>query len=463
VARIEAIRLFLAYASFKDFVVYQMDVKSDFLYRKIKEEVYVCQPPGFEDLNFLDKVYKVKKKHYMDYINLLEHGDNLLVQVYVDDIIFGSTKKELRIAFKKMMHEKFQMSSMGKLTFFLRLQVKQEQDGIFISQDKYVAEILRKYRAGKGFSRRETPLYPTMMVQAQEEMHEGSAIPTNPQHTPIILQPSTSQHQKKQKARKAKRKVTKVPQPSDPMEHVADEAVNEEMDESLVRVATTSSSLEAEQDSGNINKTYSKATPNKSNSQGTDSGVNIPRSDEDSLKLKELMELCTNLQNRVLDLENTKTIQALEIDNLKRRVKKLEKKQKSRTHKLKRLYKVGLTASTHDDEQIFDADQDLGGENASKQGRISDIDADEGITLVSTHDDEQIFDADQDLGVQVSTATTTATISIDEVTLAQELAELKQTKPKAKAKGIIFHKQEESTTTTTIPKPKSQDKGKAIM
>ncbi|GKE08052.1 putative ribonuclease H-like domain-containing protein [Tanacetum coccineum] len=73
-------------------------------------------------------------------------GDILLVQVYVDDIIFGSTKKDLCIAFKKLMHEKFQMSSMGELTFFLGLQVKQKKDGIFISQDKYVAKILKKFR-----------------------------------------------------------------------------------------------------------------------------------------------------------------------------------------------------------------------------------------------------------------------------------------------------------------------------
>ncbi|GJX36193.1 putative ribonuclease H-like domain-containing protein [Tanacetum coccineum] len=126
VARIEAIRLFLAYASFKDFMVCQMDVKSAFLYGKIEEEVYVCQLPRFEDPNFLDRIYK-------------------LVQVYVDDIIIGSTNKELCFAFEKLMHEKFQMSSMGELTFFLGLQVKQKKDGIFISQDKYVAEILKKF------------------------------------------------------------------------------------------------------------------------------------------------------------------------------------------------------------------------------------------------------------------------------------------------------------------------------
>ncbi|GJT69498.1 putative ribonuclease H-like domain-containing protein [Tanacetum coccineum] len=176
VARIEAIRLFLAYASFKDFVVYQMDVKSAFLYGKIEEEVYVCQPPGFEDPEFPDKVYKVEKALYGLHqaprawyetlsTYLLDNGfqrgqidktlfikriksDILLVQVYVDDIIFGSTKKELCTDFEKLMHKKFQMSSMGELTFFLGLQVTQKDDGIFISQDKYVDEILKKF----GFS-----------------------------------------------------------------------------------------------------------------------------------------------------------------------------------------------------------------------------------------------------------------------------------------------------------------------
>ncbi|GKD94552.1 putative ribonuclease H-like domain-containing protein [Tanacetum coccineum] len=175
-ARIEAIRLFLPYASFKDFVVYQMDVKSAFLYGKIEEEVYVCQPPGFEDPEFFDRVYKVEKALYGLHqaprawyetlsTYLLENGfqrgtidktlfikrvksDILLVQVYVDDIIFGSTKKELCTEFEKLMHKKFQISSMGELTFFLGLQVTQKDDGIFISQDKYVDEILKKF----GFS-----------------------------------------------------------------------------------------------------------------------------------------------------------------------------------------------------------------------------------------------------------------------------------------------------------------------
>nr|GEU36199.1 hypothetical protein [Tanacetum cinerariifolium] len=184
---------------------------------------------------------------------------------------------------------------------------------------------------------------------------------------------------------------------------------------------------------------------------------------------------------RVLDIENTKTTQAMEIEILKRRVKKLEKKQMSRTHKLKRLYKVGLTARV----ESSDDNEDLG-EDASKQGRISDIDADESIALVSTHDDAKMFDVDKDLHgeeefvakqdenvvekevdaaqIQFSTAATTATILIDKVTLAQALSELKHTKPKSMAKGIIFHEPEQSTTTTTatIPKPKSQDTGKKL-
>ncbi|GKA19275.1 putative ribonuclease H-like domain-containing protein [Tanacetum coccineum] len=170
---IEAIRLFLAYASFIGFIVYQMDVKSAFLYGTIEEEVYVCQPPGFEDPHFPDKVYKVEKalyglhqapKAWYETLStyLIENGfrrgtidktlfikkdkgDILLVQVYVDDIIFGSTKKSLCDEFKGLMHKRFHMSSMGELTFFLGLQVQQKEDGIFISQDKYVAEILKKF------------------------------------------------------------------------------------------------------------------------------------------------------------------------------------------------------------------------------------------------------------------------------------------------------------------------------
>ncbi|GJR51000.1 hypothetical protein Tco_1401521 [Tanacetum coccineum] len=105
-------------------------------------------------------------------------------------------------------------------------------------------------RVGKGFSGRETPLFQTMVVQHQEEMGVGSANPTDPHHTPTIIQPSTSQPQKKQKPRRPKRKDTEIPQSSGPTDNVADEAVNEEMDDSLERAATTATSLDTKQDMG---------------------------------------------------------------------------------------------------------------------------------------------------------------------------------------------------------------------
>ncbi|GKF19474.1 putative ribonuclease H-like domain-containing protein, partial [Tanacetum coccineum] len=127
----------------------------------------------FEDPDFPNRVYKVEKALYGLHIAtrawyetlstyLLDNGfqrgkidktlffrsdkgDIMLVQVYVDDIIFSSTKKSLCTEFEKMMHKKFKMSSIGELTFFLGLQVKQKKDGIFISQDKYATEILKKF------------------------------------------------------------------------------------------------------------------------------------------------------------------------------------------------------------------------------------------------------------------------------------------------------------------------------
>nr|GFA94337.1 putative ribonuclease H-like domain-containing protein [Tanacetum cinerariifolium] len=149
VARIEAIKLFLAYALFMGFTVYQMDVKSAFLYGTIDKEVYVMQPPGFQDPAFPSKVYKVEKAMVTIDQTLFirrQREDFILVQVYMDDIIFGSSDLQLCREFEVLMHEKFQMSAMGELNFFLGLQVLQKEDGIFLSQDKYIADILKKFR-----------------------------------------------------------------------------------------------------------------------------------------------------------------------------------------------------------------------------------------------------------------------------------------------------------------------------
>nr|GEU31980.1 retrovirus-related Pol polyprotein from transposon TNT 1-94 [Tanacetum cinerariifolium] len=172
-ARIEAIRIFLAFASYMGFIVYQIDMNSAFLYGTIDEEVYVTQPPGFVDPKYPNKVYKVVKALYglhqaprawyatlstfleksgyrrrvIDKILFIKQDkkDIMLVQVYVDDIIFGSTKKYWCDEFEELIKNRFRISSMGELTFFLGLQVKEKEDGIFISQHKFVTEILKKF------------------------------------------------------------------------------------------------------------------------------------------------------------------------------------------------------------------------------------------------------------------------------------------------------------------------------
>jgi transposase InsO family protein len=173
VARLEAIRMLLAYACFMDFKLYQMDVKSAFLNGFIEEEVYVEQPPGFENYEHPYNVYKLSKALYglkqaprawYERLSkfLLEHDfvrgkvdttlfikthkhDILIVQIYVDDIIFGATNECMCKEFANMMQGEFEMSMMGELNFFLGLQIKQTKEGIFINQAKYTKELLKKF------------------------------------------------------------------------------------------------------------------------------------------------------------------------------------------------------------------------------------------------------------------------------------------------------------------------------
>ncbi|GJV59736.1 hypothetical protein Tco_1465836, partial [Tanacetum coccineum] len=183
-------------------------------------------------------------------------------------------------------------------------------------------------------------------------------------------------------------------------------------------------------------------------------------SGEDRLQLKELLELYTKLSERVLDLENTKTSQAAEITKLKERVKKLERRNKSRTPGLKGLSKVGRSAQVVSSEY-----EGLGAqEDASKQGRkIADLDADTNVTLVDEAQrrnadylmfDTGVFD-EQEVEVEkvVSTAEVTTmsviTTTIDNLTLAQTLIEIKAAKPKAVTTAA-------TTTTTTVTRPKAR-------
>nr|GEX33579.1 hypothetical protein [Tanacetum cinerariifolium] len=173
VARMEAIRIFLAYAAHKSFYVFQMDVKTAFLHGSLKKDVYVCQHEGFIDADHLSHVYKLKKALYglkkapkAWYDELLMfllqnhffkgtidptlfirrfQDDILVVQVYVDDIIFGSTHPRYIQLFFDLMKSRFEMSMIGEMTFFLGLQVNQSPCGIFINLSNYVFEILKKY------------------------------------------------------------------------------------------------------------------------------------------------------------------------------------------------------------------------------------------------------------------------------------------------------------------------------
>ncbi|GJR31894.1 putative ribonuclease H-like domain-containing protein [Tanacetum coccineum] len=650
IARIEAIRLFLAYASFKDFVVYQMDVKSAFLYRKIEEEVYAPRA-WYETLStyLLDNGFQIGKIDKTLFIKR-HKCDIFLVQVYEDDIIFSLTNKKLCIAFKKLMHEKFQMSSMGELTFFLGLQVQQKKDDIFISQDKYVDEILKKfrftevktastpietqnpllkdengeevdvymYRSMIGSLMYLTSLRPDIMfivyacsryqvnlkvshlyvvkrifrylkgqpklglwypkdspfdlVAYTDSDYAGASLDrksttggcqflgcrliswiskekcliddgkvvwneigvnAETHNMVAFLSKSTEREGFEQIATVKVKTVNRKQQlhalvdgkkviitesivrrdiqledvegvdclPSATifeqlaltgskttawnefsstmasaiiylatnqkfdfskyifesmvrnLENVsADEAVYKKLDDSLVRAATTASSLEAEQDSGNINKTRSKATLNEPSSTGTSSGSG-PR--------------CQETIGDIIAQTRFENVSKLSNDPLLARVKKLERSKRSRTHRLKRLYKVGLS------KRVKSSDEEgLGEEDASKQGRIPDIDVDAGISLVSTH-----FNADTDMFgvhdlvgdevvVESEVAAKDVNLNVDEVTLAQALAALKSIKPKAKV--IVFREPGEPTTstthTTTIHVPKqSHDKDKGIM
>ncbi|GJT06475.1 retrovirus-related pol polyprotein from transposon TNT 1-94 [Tanacetum coccineum] len=149
VARLEAVRIFIAFIAHKNITFFQMDIKTSFLNGPLKEEVYVSQPDGFVDPDFLDHVYRLKKALYgiVDPNLFTRHhkGDILLIQVYVDDIIFGSTNLDFSKRFANLMKSNFEMSMTGELKFFLRLQVHQLPSGIFISHSQYAVELLKKH------------------------------------------------------------------------------------------------------------------------------------------------------------------------------------------------------------------------------------------------------------------------------------------------------------------------------
>nr|GEU75014.1 hypothetical protein [Tanacetum cinerariifolium] len=364
-ARIEAIRLFLAYALFKGFVVYQMDVKSAFLYRKIKEEVHVCQPQGFEDPYFSDRV---KQKKDAIFISQDKYVAEILKKSMIGSLMYLTSSRQ-DIMFAVCACARYQVnpkvSHLHAVTRIFRLiswQCKKQTvvansitKAEYVAASSYCGQVLwiQNQLLDYGVYGKKVIISEASIIRDLQFADEG-----------VYCLPNSTIIEQLASIGKPTRKVTKVPQPSDPMKHVADKAVHKELRDS---------------------------------------------------------------QSRTM----TKTTQANVINTLKRRVKKFENRNRSRTHKLKRLYKVGLTTRV----ESSDNKESLG-EHASKQRmRIDDIDADEDITLMNVQADIEMFDADKDLGgekVFVKQEVVADKEKIDEVTLAQALTELKTLKPKAK-------------------------------
>ncbi|GJV96174.1 putative ribonuclease H-like domain-containing protein [Tanacetum coccineum] len=208
-----------------------MDVKSAFLYGKIEEEVYVCQPPGFEDPDFPDRVYKVEKALYG--LHQAPRAWYETLSTYLLDNGFQKGKINKTLFIKRHKGHILLMNSMGELSFFLGLQVKQKKDDIFISQDKYVVKILKKF----GFTKVKTASTPMETQKPLLKDEDGKEVDVHMYRSIIgSLMYLTSQdlHHVCSVACARYQVNTK------------DEAVHKELDDSLVRAATTASSLEAE-------------------------------------------------------------------------------------------------------------------------------------------------------------------------------------------------------------------------
>ncbi|GJX86033.1 hypothetical protein Tco_0336807 [Tanacetum coccineum] len=307
-------------------------------------------------------------------------------------------------------------------------------------------------------------------------MGEGSAIPTDPHHTPTISQPSTSQPQKKQRPMKPKRKDTEIPQSSGPTDNVADEAVYKEMDDSLERAATTATSLDVEQDRGNIIKTQSKATPNEPCSPGTSSGGG-PRCEEtmgDTIS-QTRSENVSKLSNDPLltrefligEHKDGSSSGDYKFETASQEVREERRVKNSQAQKI-----IQESARMVSSDEASLGDQ----EDASKQGRkIDDIDKDVEITLDTA--EKEINEAEKEVStadpvtttgevittasVEVSIASPTEATIVDDLTLAQTLIKIRSAKPKVK--GVVIGEQSESTTRTRPQQLPSKDKGKGIM
>ncbi|GJT78106.1 putative ribonuclease H-like domain-containing protein [Tanacetum coccineum] len=593
----------------------EMDVKSAFLYGTIEEEVYVSQPPGFVDPEFPDKVYKVEKALYGLHQAPRAWYETLSTYLLDNGFYRGQIDKTLFIKRVKDDILLVQMEFMNNSLSSSGLQVKQKEDGIFISQDKYVGEILKKF----GFSSIRTASTPMETNKALTKDEDGEDVDihlyrsmigslmyltsSRPdimatpklglsylKDSPFILEafsdsdyagdsldrksttrgcqflssrrglmfirmqlysstiglklkahieqllpsPTTYQRKRKTKKRRRTKKDTKLPQTSVPLNHGADDAVHKEGSNSVERAITTVASLDAAQDSNNIIRTQTTTMPIVDIPQGIDTcgsprhqdtmggtltqtrservleqpneppllednvpstphdsplpGGYTPRSDDGRMKLDDLIALCTKLSKQVLDLEKEKDTQALEILNLKKRVKRLERKRKSSIpHPRRRKYRQVDTSS----------DDNLDEEDTSKQGRRSDKlkpmfkykDFEELDDHIENVEEETVDAAATGVstvsasistaGVTISTAeprtppTTTTIFDDEDVTMAMAQTLIKMKELKDKEKGVAITDVEDSsrivrpvrsiTTLQPLPTIDPKDKGKSIL
>ncbi|GJS46869.1 hypothetical protein Tco_0596990 [Tanacetum coccineum] len=253
-------------------------------------------------------------------------------------------------------------------------------------------------RQSKDFSGRETPLFPTMVVQAQEEMGEGSAMPTDPHHTPIVTQPSSSQPQRKQKSKRSKRKDTEVPQPSDPT-NVADEAVIEEPTQEIKSLKKRVKKLEKKGGS----RTY---------------------------KLKRLYKVGRSI--RVFFFEEANLGDQEDTSKQRRKINDIDKDAE--------ITLVDETQGRYRDEDMFGVNE-LDGDEVVFESEVTNK-ASEKRNIV-----EEAVDMIDAITIPVSTATITNV----ELTLAQTLTELKSTRPKTK--GVVMQEPSESTPTISLQLP----------
>nr|GEW21323.1 putative ribonuclease H-like domain-containing protein [Tanacetum cinerariifolium] len=514
-----------AVSSTKGFLVYQMDIKSAFLYRRIEEEVYVFQPLGFEDPDYPDKVYNVEKALYglhqaprawyetlAKY--LLDNGfhkvkidqtlfikrqkeDIMLVQVYVDDIIFGSNKKELCTEFEKLMHDKLQMSSIGELTFFLGLQVKQKSDGIFISQDKYVNEILRKFKYADvkpasnpmdkekallkdsdGDDCKKKTVVATSTIKAEYVAAAsccGQLNATVDGQDKTITEASVRRHLKLVDADGISTLPTtkifkqlalmgygtnsdKVTFQKGLTQKVFSKMKREYKGFSRVETALFPTMLVNEQLSQGEGKLgpeqeewaleylspmyHQRGSPVQARPERLSNLPNEPplgegntsQSEESSMQLLELMDICAKLPGKVTTLENElksiKDVYNKAFITLTKRVKKLEKK-------LKHTRRRAVVDSSKDQEASLDK------EDSPKQERmIEEIDEDENVNLVKSSKQREAHETaghrkESDNTEVVDFSTASPQKDDDEITLDETLVNIKKSAAKDKGKSIM--------------------------